>query len=119
MEEQYDSMWLCAATLAPFFDVLPWSMISCLNHPFVFLPPRYVWMTGFGHGLYCWRTNDFSLARIAKSLWRMNFFVVLLSTATGTDWIMYYVVALHTTFFLLVYFSLWLGVLLARKASIA
>ena len=81
------------------------------------LVSAYVWMTGFGHGLYCWKTSDFSLARIAKSLWRMNFFVVLLSTATGTDWILYYVVALHTTFFLLVYFSLWLGVLLARKAG--
>ena len=77
------------------------------------LVSAYVWMTGFGHSIYCWKTGDFSVKRFAKSMWRMNFLVVLLSTATGTPWILYYVVALHSVYFMMVYFSLWVGVKVA------
>ena len=66
----------------------------------------YVWLTGFGNAVYFWRTNDFSLGRFLKMLWRINFFVVFLSLATGTHWIAYYVVALHTVHFVLCYVSL-------------
>lgn len=76
----------------------------------------YVWMTGFGHSIYCWKTGDFSVKRFAKSMWRMNFLVALLSAATGTQWILYYVCALHSLFFMLVYFSLWVGVTAAKRS---
>jgi len=77
------------------------------------LVSAYVWMTGFGHSIFCWKTGEFSVKRFAKSMWRMNFLVVLLSTATGTPWILYYVVALHSVYFMMVYFSLWVGVKVA------
>ena len=71
------------------------------------LVSAYVWMTGFGNGVYFWSKLDFSLARFLQMYWRMNFLVVPLAMATNTDWILYYVVALHTTHFTLIYISLY------------
>lgn len=76
----------------------------------VYVPIRwfvsaYVWMTGFGNAQYFCKTRDVSLSRFAKMIWRMNFFAAPLSLATGTAWIQYYVVALHSVHFALVYLS--------------
>ena len=72
----------------------------------VYVPIRwfvsaYVWLTGFGNARYFWRTADFSGARFLKMVWRINCFAAPLSLATGTHWIAYYVVALHTVHFAL------------------
>ncbi|KAJ1448521.1 Cas1p 10 TM acyl transferase domain-containing protein [Pelagophyceae sp. CCMP2097] len=74
----------------------------------VYVPIRwfvfaYVWLTGFGNTLYCWQTSDYSNARFLKSIWRINLFVVPLSLVMGTPWIAYYVVALHTVHFFLLF----------------
>ena len=53
----------------------------------------YVWMTGWGNTLYFKRTGDYSARRVFEMLWRINFLVALLSLASGTPWIAYYVVA--------------------------
>jgi len=65
----------------------------------------YVWLTGFGNATYFLARDDFSMGRFLKMLWRINFFVVFLSLATGTKWIAYYVVALHTVHFVLCFAS--------------
>ncbi|KAH8095439.1 N-acetylneuraminate 7-O(or 9-O)-acetyltransferase [Aureococcus anophagefferens] len=72
----------------------------------VYVPIRwfvsaYVWLTGFGKARYFWKTSDFSGARFLKMVWRINCFAAPLSLATGTHWIAYYVVALHTVHFAL------------------
>uniref|UniRef100_A0A804NSC7 Cas1p 10 TM acyl transferase domain-containing protein n=1 Tax=Zea mays TaxID=4577 RepID=A0A804NSC7_MAIZE len=35
----------------------------------------YVWMTGFGNFSYYYIKKDFSIARFAQMMWRLNFFV--------------------------------------------
>jgi hypothetical protein len=79
----------------------------------------YVWMTGFGNGFYFWFKNEqrdrFTFARFAQSIWRINFLVVPLSLATATDWILYYVVMLHTLHFVMVFICLFLASVLSRR----
>ena len=80
----------------------------------IFAPIRvfvsaYVWMTGFGNGIFFWTKSDFSAKRFWQCIWRMNFLVVPLSLVSHTAWILYYVVALHTTHFIFIYLCLGLG----------
>ncbi|KAH8098403.1 N-acetylneuraminate 7-O(or 9-O)-acetyltransferase [Aureococcus anophagefferens] len=77
----------------------------------VYVPIRwavsaYVWLTGFGNGVYFWSSADFSPKRFAQQLWRMNFLCALLAMATNTAWIDYYFVALATVHFGLIFLSL-------------
>lgn len=37
----------------------------------------YFWMTGYGNFLYYVKTGDFSLRRVAQTLWRLNFLVAV------------------------------------------
>ncbi|KAJ8602145.1 hypothetical protein CTAYLR_003490 [Chrysophaeum taylorii] len=55
----------------------------------VYVPVRwfvsaYVWLSGFGNGVYFWTSADFSFKRFAQQLWRINFLCLLLSLATAT-----------------------------------
>ena len=75
----------------------------------------YVWLTGFGNATYFLNKDDFSLSRFLKMIWRINFFVVFLSLATGTKWIAYYVVALHTVHFVLCFVSFGFSKLMLRN----
>ena len=70
------------------------------------LMTSYVWMTGFGHGSYFYRTGDFSFVRLVHMLWRLNFLVVVLCLTQGTTYILYYVCMLHTYYFIMVYATL-------------
>lgn len=84
----------------------------------VYVPVRwfvsaYVWLSGFGNGVYFWGTADFSLKRFTQQLWRINFLCLLLSLATATPWIDYYFVALATVHFVLI----WLALAIARLIS--
>ena len=81
------------------------------NNNDVYVPVRwavsaYVWLTGFGNGVYFWSSADFSAKRFTQQLWRMNFLCLFLSLATGTPWIEYYFVALATVHFVLIWVSL-------------
>merc|ERR1711970_253437 len=54
------------------------------NNNDVYVPIRwcvsaYVWLTGFGNGVYFWSSGDFSFKRFAQQLWRMNFLCLFLS----------------------------------------
>eukprot|EP00291_Cryptomonas_curvata_P009881 CAMPEP_0172186758 /NCGR_PEP_ID=MMETSP1050-20130122/20938_1 /TAXON_ID=233186 /ORGANISM="Cryptomonas curvata, Strain CCAP979/52" /LENGTH=301 /DNA_ID=CAMNT_0012860961 /DNA_START=69 /DNA_END=970 /DNA_ORIENTATION=- len=63
----------------------------------------YVWMTGFGNFSFFYVKGDFSWYRAAAMLWRLNFVTIFLMLAMDTWYQLYYIVPLHTFYFLLVY----------------
>uniref|UniRef100_A0A0D9V381 Cas1p 10 TM acyl transferase domain-containing protein n=1 Tax=Leersia perrieri TaxID=77586 RepID=A0A0D9V381_9ORYZ len=68
----------------------------------------YVWMTGFGNFSYYYIKKDFSLARFAQMMWRLNFFVAFCCIVLDNDFMLYYICPMHTLFTLMVYGSLGL-----------
>jgi hypothetical protein len=83
-------------------------MFHYANYDPAYVPIRafvacYVWQTGWGNTLYFLAKKDYSFRRFSEMLWRINFFAMLLSMVTSTDWILYYVVALHTLHFAMLF----------------
>ncbi|KAL2338925.1 hypothetical protein Fmac_013371 [Flemingia macrophylla] len=66
----------------------------------------YVWMTGFGNFSYYYVRKDFSLARFAQMMWRLNFFVVFCCIVLNNSYMLYYICPMHTLFTLMVYGAL-------------
>ncbi len=73
------------------------------------LVSAYVWQTGFGNGMYFSAKREFTGERMFQMLWRLNFLVCLLVLATKTPWIAYYVCALHTVHFVMIFGAMWLA----------
>ncbi|XP_055827334.1 protein REDUCED WALL ACETYLATION 4-like isoform X1 [Solanum dulcamara] len=69
----------------------------------------YVWMTGFGNFSYYYIRKDFSLARFAQMMWRLNFFVIFCCVVLNNDYMLYYICPMHTLFTLMVYGALGIG----------
>ncbi|XP_031131120.1 protein REDUCED WALL ACETYLATION 3-like [Ipomoea triloba] len=69
----------------------------------------YVWMTGFGNFSYYYIRKDFSLARFAQMMWRLNFFVIFCCIVLNNDYMLYYICPMHTLFTLMVYGTLGIG----------
>ncbi|KAF7062262.1 hypothetical protein CFC21_068886 [Triticum aestivum] len=68
----------------------------------------YVWLTGFGNFSYYYTKKDFSIARFAQIMWRLNFFVALCCIVLDNDFMVYYICPMHTLFTLMVYGTLGL-----------
>lgn len=66
----------------------------------------YVWMTGFGNFSYYYIRKDFSVARFAQMMWRLNFFVIFCCVVLNNDYMLYYICPMHTLFTLMVYGTL-------------
>ncbi|XP_072972911.1 protein REDUCED WALL ACETYLATION 1-like [Typha angustifolia] len=66
----------------------------------------YVWMTGFGNFSYYYIRKDFSLARFAQMMWRLNFFVFFCCIVLDNDYMLYYICPMHTLFTLMLYGAL-------------
>ncbi|KAL7211491.1 hypothetical protein ACSBR2_014372 [Camellia fascicularis] len=66
----------------------------------------YVWMTGFGNFSYYYIRKDFSLARFAQMMWRLNFFVAFCCIILNNDYMLYYICPMHTLFTVMVYGAL-------------
>ncbi|KAL9407596.1 hypothetical protein AB3S75_046187 [Citrus x aurantiifolia] len=66
----------------------------------------YVWMTGFGNFSYYYIRKDFSLARFAQMMWRLNFLVLFCCIVLNNSYMLYYICPMHTLFTLMVYGSL-------------
>ncbi|XP_058083129.1 protein REDUCED WALL ACETYLATION 2-like isoform X1 [Magnolia sinica] len=66
----------------------------------------YVWMTGFGNFSYYYVRKDFSLARFAQMMWRLNFFVAFCCIVLNNNYMLYYICPMHTLFTLMVYGAL-------------
>ncbi|KAL8589136.1 hypothetical protein ACOMHN_052474 [Nucella lapillus] len=63
----------------------------------------YVWMTGFGNFSFFWVRGDYSVWRVLKMLFRMNFLVLVVMAVTSNQYMLYYICAMHTYWFLTVY----------------
>ncbi|KAI7725492.1 hypothetical protein M8C21_010219 [Ambrosia artemisiifolia] len=66
----------------------------------------YVWMTGFGNFSYYYIRKDFSLARFAQMMWRLNFLVLFCCVVLNNSYMLYYICPMHTLFTLMVYGAL-------------
>ncbi|CAM8979523.1 unnamed protein product [Rhodiola kirilowii] len=66
----------------------------------------YVWMTGFGNFSYYYVRKDFSLARFAQMMWRLNFLVAFCCIVLNNSYMLYYICPMHTLFTLMVYGAL-------------
>ncbi|KAM1280931.1 hypothetical protein ACFX2H_021484 [Malus domestica] len=66
----------------------------------------YVWMTGFGNFSYYYVRKDFSLARFAQMMWRLNFLVLFCCVILNNSYVLYYICPMHTLFTLMVYGAL-------------
>ncbi|KAL1806755.1 hypothetical protein ACET3Z_029823 [Daucus carota] len=66
----------------------------------------YVWMTGFGNFSYYYIRKDFSLARFAQMMWRLNFLVFFCCLVLNNSYTLYYICPMHTLFTLMVYGAL-------------
>ncbi|CAI9783433.1 unnamed protein product [Fraxinus pennsylvanica] len=69
----------------------------------------YVWMTGFGNFSYYYIRKDYSVARFAQTMWRLNFFVAFCCIVLNNDYMLYYICPMHTIFTLMVYGTLGIG----------
>jgi len=85
----------------------------------------YVWMTGFGNGLFFSNKQDFGVVRVLHMLWRLNFFVLMLMMVNNTTYILYYICPLHTFWFLMCWAVMYVAHKvggrhpLARQAAVA
>lgn len=66
----------------------------------------YVWMTGFGNFSYYYIRKDFSMARFAQMMWRLNFLVLFCCVVLNNSYMLYYICPMHTLFTLMVYGAL-------------
>ncbi|XP_074341366.1 protein REDUCED WALL ACETYLATION 2-like isoform X2 [Apium graveolens] len=66
----------------------------------------YVWMTGFGNFSYYYIRKDFSVARFAQMMWRLNFLVFFCCLVLNNSYTLYYICPMHTLFTLMVYGAL-------------
>ncbi|EES10366.2 hypothetical protein SORBI_3006G007700 [Sorghum bicolor] len=55
----------------------------------------YVWMTGFGNFSYYYKKKDFSIARFAQMMWRVNFFAISSCIVLDNDYMLYYIAPMH------------------------
>jgi hypothetical protein len=76
----------------------------------------FVWLTGFGHLTFFSQppppsssSSPVSVPRFLQTIWRLNFLAAALSLTMGNSFILYYVCALHTLQFLLVFGLMALG----------
>ncbi|KAH8053867.1 N-acetylneuraminate 7-O(or 9-O)-acetyltransferase [Aureococcus anophagefferens] len=73
----------------------------------------YVWMTGYGNFLYYRKSGDFSAVRMCQTIFRLNFFVVVVCVALRNEYMLYYIAPMHTLFTLFV----WLALRVAKDRS--
>ena len=70
------------------------------------LVSSYAFLTGYGNYHYFATRNDFSFKRIFFMLFRLNFLTVLLMMTMQVPYILYYIVPLHTFYFLFTFLTM-------------
>ena len=75
----------------------------------------YVWMTGFGNYIFFTVKKDFSFTRVLTTLIRINLLTLGLIAVNQTSMMLYYVVPLHTIFFLTTWATCWVEKVFKRS----
>lgn len=70
------------------------------------LVSAYIFLTGYGHTMYLLKTEDFSIRRVAATLFRLNFLSAILPYMMGTSYNFYYFAPIITFWYLVVYVTL-------------
>lgn len=63
----------------------------------------FVFLTGFGHCMYFYKTNDYRFTRVLRVVVRINLVAVWMCMTMGHRYIFYYACPLHTLSFLVTY----------------
>jgi hypothetical protein len=58
------------------------------------------WMLALLHSILAQQTKDYSLWRLFKMLFRLNFLVTMVLMTMNTDYMLYYICPMHTLWFL-------------------
>lgn len=69
----------------------------------------YVWMTGFGHFIYFYKTKQYDIVRVVRTLLRLNFLVICTVLATDNHYMLYYICPMHTFWFFVVFVVMYVG----------
>lgn len=69
----------------------------------------YVWMTGFGNFSFFWIKKDYSIFRLLKMFFRLNFLVCFICIVMHKEVVLYYICPMHTLWFLSVWLMMYIG----------
>jgi hypothetical protein len=69
----------------------------------------FLFLSGFSHFTYFYTTNDYSLSRVMRQLFRINILGVFLCLSQSTPYILYNAMPLHSFYFLLIYVVMKFG----------